>query len=119
MWVNGPFKAGTNDKAIFNAGLVDMIPEGKVGLADRGYKRQEKLSIPSVHDTDEVKTFKKRALARHETANEKLKRFNILSERFRHIGTGEEVLQKHQVVFEACCVLVQYDMECGSPLFNI
>jgi hypothetical protein len=45
-----------------------------------------------------------------------LKRYqveSILSERFRHS------IQYHKIVFEAECVITQYNMENGHPLFEI
>ena len=119
MWTNGPYPAGTNDKKIFNMGLVDEIPDGKAGIADNGYKRQPKLSLVNKQDSEEVAKFKDRALGRHETVNNKLKSFAILSHKFRHLGTGDEVLERHKVVFEAVAVLVQYDMENASPMYDV
>ena len=55
----------------------------------------------------------RRAHARHEAFNGRLKSFKVLAEKFRH---GQE---KHKSVFEAVCVIVQYDMENGRPLFDI
>ena len=60
-----------------------------------------------------VKSFKRRARARHETFNGRLKNFKILAERFRH------GVPKHKAVFEAICVIVQYDMENGHPMFDV
>lgn len=64
-------------------------------------------------DTRAIKGFKNRAKARHETFNTRLKNFKILDERFRHGVT------KHKAVFEACCVIVQYEMDNGHPLFDV
>jgi hypothetical protein len=45
-----------------------------------------------------------------------LKDFRILSERF---WSTIERLKKHQTVFEACCTLVQYDVEVENSMFAV
>ena len=59
------------------------------------------------------KKLKKTARARHKALNGRLKEFVILSGRFRH------KIEKHKIAFEAVCVIVQYSMENGRPLFPI
>ena len=117
VWMKGPFKPGENsDLQIFRKedGLKAMIPVGKKAIGDRGYRgEQGKVSIRNPHDSAEVKAFKKRARARHETFNGRIKNFKVLEERFRH------GVDKHQSVFEAVCVILQYEMENGHPLFDI
>jgi len=182
VWINGPFKGGTKDLAIFNGeaspeiydamedehednnedednaeddgdddnlafmvgqarldddsddddgefvledleeddddprvSLLSLIPDGKLVYGDKGYQGAPKhiLSGYNVCDSDEVKAFKTRVGARHETFNKRIKSFKALDDRFRH-GVA-----KHKVVFEAACVLVQYDMENGRPLFKL
>lgn len=83
-------------------------------IGDNGYIGEpEYLSTPNDLDTDEIVAFKRRARARQETINKRIKEFRILSERFRHD------IKKHKMVFEAICVMVQYDLECERPLFEI
>jgi DDE superfamily endonuclease len=124
--INGPFPAGVPDISIFrkDGGLKSKIPDGKVGTADRGYMGEPKLRPPNPQDTPLAKEFKKRAQARHETFNARLKSFKILSERFRHRHTphGKHAVtchDNHQSAFEAVCVLLQFDMDNGHPLFMI
>mgnify|MGYP006161316045 CR=1 FL=1 len=50
---------------------------------------------------------------RHETANERLKNFSILSEPFCHD------LTQHGYVFRACASLIQLSIEHGDPLFPV
>ena len=69
------------------------------------------------YDSQQVKEFKSRVKARHESANCRLKAFHILEDTFR--STGKDRLSKHKAVFEACCVLVQYEMENNRPLFKV
>lgn len=89
------------------------MPHGKKMIADNGYDGEPYLSTPNDLDTEEVAAFKRRARARQETINARIKEFRILSDRFRHD------LSKHQMVFEAVCVLVQYNLELERPLFEV
>lgn len=124
--VSGPFPAGVPDITIFRSegGLKSKLPEGKYATADRGYRGEPQLRIPNVRDAPLVKEFKKRSQARHETFNARLKSFKILSTRFRHRhshrgNNSDTCHDNHKAVFEAVCVLIQYDMENGHPLFAI
>jgi hypothetical protein len=117
-WINGPFPAAKHDIAIYrqeNSGLKWKIPEGKKVIADRGYKGKanQELSTPNIFDEEEIKIFKRRARARQESVNKKMKDFDILENRFRHS------VKKHQRVFEAVAVIVQMDMDNGMKLFPI
>ena len=53
--------------------------------------------------------------ARHENFNARLKCFKIFSETFRGSWGKKE---EHKMVFEAICILVQYEMENGHPLME-
>ena len=113
MWMNGPFPAAMNDVTIYQEhGLKAAIPEGKTVVADCGYCGQAEVATPNRQDTAEVQTFKSCARARHKSLNSRIKNFKTLAERFRHR------LEKHQAAFEAVCVICQYQMENGSPLFE-
>jgi hypothetical protein len=93
-------------------GLKSKIPAGKKVIADRIY-RDPVCSIRNPQDTPEVRKFKRRARARHETFNARIKSFKVLAEKFHH-GAA-----KHKAVFEAVCVITQYQMENGHPLFDV
>lgn len=112
--MKGPEPAATNDLTMYKApnGLKSKIPAGKKAVGDRLYK-DPTVAIRNDYDTPDVKRFKKRARGRHENFNARIKSFKILSERFRHDHT------KHGIVFEAICVICQYDMENGHPLFSV
>lgn len=114
VWMNGPFKASRHDITVFrNAGLQERIPAGHRVIGDRGYIGEPAvISTTNAHDPAALRKFKSRARARHESFNGRIKNFKSLDERFRHGVT------KHKVVFEAICVICQYQMETGSPLFN-
>jgi hypothetical protein len=118
VWLNGPTKASKHDLGIFKSpnGLKATIPEGKMAIADRGYRGKELtavLSTPNSCDPAEVRKMKSRARARHESFNAKIKNFGVLAGCFRH------TLNDHKIVFEAVCVICQYQMENGSPLFDV
>ena len=116
VWINGPTPGvETNDKGIFNRALRHLIPSGKKGLTDSGYICKYDTHILTwkrVGDTPEVRLFKRRALARQEVFNSRMKRFECLSTVFRHSEDG------HKSAFFAIAVMCQYQMELGSPLFK-
>jgi hypothetical protein len=111
--VRGPFKASVHDKTMFVAHLRDLIPDGSMGIADRGYRGAPKLSTPNNYDAPDVRDYKRRARARQESFFGRLKRFSAIRDQFRH-----KDVMKHQWSFEAVCVIVQYQFENGSALFS-
>lgn len=138
VWINGPFMASTSDTNIFlgheraktKAKLIgadgkeseepyeclyDKIPAGKKGIADNLYDGDclDKLATSNDFDAKDVRRFKRRARARHENFNDRLKSFAILDERFRH------GVPKHKTVFEAACVLCQYEIDIDHPLMDM
>jgi hypothetical protein len=117
VWMNGPFKAGTSDKKIFpKQGLMAKLASlGKKGIGDKGYsgkRYRHVMSTPNAFDTYGVKKFKSRALKRHENFNGMTKRFKCLDTRFRH-GVSE-----FKYYFESICVICQYQIENGMPLYD-
>mgnify|MGYP007080194443 CR=1 FL=1 len=115
VWMNGPFPAGKNDVSIFRSALKANMKG--MGIADKGYRGEAALlSIPTSHDTEQVREFKSRALARHEKFNGQLKNFAALSEKFRHGLEKDQMVEKHQSCFEAVTVICQCQLENGSPL---
>lgn len=121
--IRGPFPASTHDITIFRGGkkgepkdadaLIHKIPVGKKAIGDSGYKGEpDKIAVSREGDTVEVKKFKARMKARHETFNGRLKSFGILDQPFRH------KFHLHGEVFIAVCVAVQYDLENGHGLFE-
>ena len=134
VWVNGPFRGGKHDLKIYEgtedehderirkkAGLPppkiplrDMIPEGKLGIADRGYRGAgEKVATPESEHSQVLAKFMSRARCRHETFNGRLKFYKILEGRFRH------TIAQHCLVFLAICTTVQYQMDHGAELFVV
>ena len=87
-------------------------------MADRGYQSswpdEQMFALPRPEvDSSELTKFKTRARTRHESFNGRLKFFGCLNQTFHHSW------EKHQLVFEAVCVTIQYQMENGSPIFDI
>jgi hypothetical protein len=116
VWINGPFKAGENDKGNFvRHGLSDKLRAiGKNALGDRIYNgHNDVCSTFTAFDEDIGKTFKSRGQMRHEQFNGMLKGFGCLYQRFRHVDA------RFKTCFEAVSVIWQYRMEHGEPLFNI
>ena len=109
--------------SIFKEKLIHLIPEGKLAIADLGYRgAPDKATHRNPFDDPEVKDFKRRALARQETVNCRLKSFSILEDRFRTMGPprpNQSRKDKHRVVFECCAVIIQYQMENGHRLFEV
>jgi hypothetical protein len=113
--VAGPFDASTHDANIFRqSGVLDLMPTGKLGLGDSHYSgMHEVIRTKNPNDCKELATFKSRALARHETFNKRIKDFGCLHQTYRHD------LAKHKMLFEACCVVTQYQMDTDSPIFDV
>jgi hypothetical protein len=114
--MKGPTKAGGNDlSVVLRKGLKKkLIATKKKGIGDGGYiGHPGELSTPNSHDSKEAKKFKSRTLKRHENFNGLTKIFDCLSGRFRHS------VDRFKNCFEAACVICQYKMENGSPLYDI
>ena len=120
VWINGPFPAGQNDMKVFRKpdGLLSKIPDGCRAIGDEGYRGEpSKVSTRNSFNGANVKAFTSRVRARHETLNSRLKAFGVLSQMFRSKGSCR--MDKHKSVFEACCVIVQYEMDNGNSLFKV
>jgi hypothetical protein len=120
VWINGPFPASRHDITTFRSagdpenGLMAQIPDGKRAIGDSGYKGESaKISVTHAGESRDVKKFKGRVKARHETFNSRLKCFNVLDVPFRH------GFEHHKQVFEAVCLCIQYDIENGTGLFEV
>ena len=113
IWVYGYTRPGKyNDISVFRQSLKNELLAqcpGRRVIGDRGYRGEtELISTRNEFDPPEIAEFKDRALARHETFNQKLKCFACLRQRWRHS------LELHMEAFHACCVLVMTQIECGA-----
>jgi DDE superfamily endonuclease len=114
VWVNGPFPAATSDITIFRNGLKHHIPHGKRCVADKGYRGEPNyISTPNIDDGELINWYKTRARSRQESINCKIKFFRCMAQEFRHS------IEFHGCAFDAICVIVQYQLENGSTLFDI
>ena len=113
--IAGPRDASVNDLRVFREeGLMEKVPPGKRGIADSAYGSEgDVISFRNPNDEPEVKKFKARALARHESFNNRIKMFGCLAQKWRHD------LEDHKMVFEAICVIMQYQIDNGSPIFDV
>jgi hypothetical protein len=127
--IAGPFKGGTHDLEMFRQGglkeklthlnrTLRGIRRVKLCLADRGYHSKQNdeaclFSLPNGFDSKALNNYKSRGRLRHETFNGRIKNFKCLSDTFRH------GFKKHKDVFEAVVVIVQYQMDNGSPIFEV
>ena len=93
------------------------IAKGTIDWIDRSQKEwminQRMNERTNDQRTNEQRMFKRRARSRHETLNRRIKIYKCTSNCFVHS------MQKHGMVFEAVCVLVQYQIESESPLFAV
>jgi hypothetical protein len=64
-------------------------------------------------DWKELKKFKTRSWLHHESFNGRIKAFGILQNKFRH------GFEKYGFALEAAVVIVQYQMDNGSPINKI
>lgn len=119
VWVSGPHRGGKGDREIFQEGMMLKVKPGKMVIADSGYENQScpimsaMMALPSQYDPPELHNFKARARCRHESFNGRMAKFNCVSTTFRH-GT-----KKMELCIEAVIVTLQYQMENGSPLFDV
>ena len=115
---------GRNDKTMLSQGqeealdlghidgLLQMVVPGKFVVCDRGYTKfsdpeyLNKVAFKHRDDDDDLKEFKGRVCARHESVNALLKEHQILFQTFRHSK------HQHEMAFKAVCLLVQmhFDM---------
>ena len=126
MSVVGPEKAADHDMKLFRqeAKAKMLAMPGKMLIADSIYKPGQEeeyhdeevgiFAIPSSTDPAELRRFKSRARSRHESFNGRLKFFKFLQDTYH--GTN---MEQHGVAFRAICVIIQYQMDNGSPIFEV
>jgi hypothetical protein len=131
-WVNGQQLALTHDLTFLRGGkkgkekelkkssLYFKLLEGLRLVGDLACKGQpDKVSITyDAHDPATKELFA-RMKSMQETVFKRMKDFKVLQGPFRHGQGTEDKLEKIKLCFEACLVLVQYDIENGHPLFQV
>ena len=115
VWINGPFPCGRwPDLKIFRRALMNMLGLGEMVEADLGYRGEPQFArTPRTYVSRSDRRAKKKARARHETVNKRLKDFSCLAKTFRH----ERTLQRH--CFFAAAVATQLSFENGSRPWQI
>ena len=114
VWINGPFRCGANDITIARQALIPALDDGEMAEADGGYGGESfRLSTPHEANTVEEFVMKGTARHRHETANRRMKIFQVLTQPFRHD------LTKHSSAFRAVAVITQLNIQDGFPLFDV
>jgi hypothetical protein len=117
LWIYGPSPPGAqNDIAVFRTALLGKLQQLTAehgvhlrGIADKGYRGEPQyLSTRNDLDPPEIAEFKNRVMARHETFNQKMKMFDVLSGIFRHD------LELHRVCFESVAVLTVIQLQNKS-----
>ena len=115
-WWHGPFACGKyNDLTIFKDALQLYLEEDERVEADMGYMgcAPYHVKCPGGVWSDPAKEdLQKRVRSRHETCNNRLKKWNILKVPYRH-----DVLD-HQTVFGAIIALVQLSFS-SNPLYQV
>jgi hypothetical protein len=122
LWIYGPSAPGAeNDIKVFKTVLLQKLQQLTAdhgvtfrGIGDKGYRgAPEFLSTRNDLDPPEISEFKNRVLARHESFNQKLKMFDVLSGVFRHD------IELHPVCFESVGVLTCIQLQNkGLHLFD-
>jgi len=114
VWIHGPFPCGDwPDLNIFRDAIKHQLLPGECVEADDGYKAEDPLVVRApgaARYMEDQWWHKKRGKARkrHETVNQRIKQYSVLTHRFRHD------LEKHSMCFRACAVLTQLSFEFGK-----
>ena len=104
VWSNGPFPAGSFcDMRIFNSYLRKNLNNGERVIADRGYGGARCVTPRNTSSRYAARAMVYRA--NHERINGRIKRFRVLSTRFRHN------LDKHRFCFHAVANVIQLEMQ--------
>jgi hypothetical protein len=130
--MRGPFPASVHDMNVFRGGdrgdkenwdrtsLYFKMPPGMRGVGDSGYGGEpEKITVSKSEHSKEMREFLARVKNREESLHTRFSSFGVLKERFRHGKGTKQKMDFHQTCAEAVCVIVQYDLENGHPLFEV
>jgi len=114
----GPVKASEDEIGLFRKHLKGKIPPGKYVVVDKGMKsgseetERDLLAFPNPTDSKELAKFKARVRCRQEHFHSRLRKYATLE----HIWTHG--IEKHKSVVQAVCLLVQYDLDLCSEMFD-
>ena len=117
VWISGPHSPGLyNDLQIFRKALKFMLEEGERVEGDNGYMgdHPQFCKIPGGVDRDpNCQYLDQRQRNRHETVNNRFKRFCCMRTKFRHST------EKHGDCFNCVAILTQLSIQTGAGLFPI
>jgi len=117
--IDGPHQGTVSELTSFRDELKPLLPPGTMVVVDAVMKNEANpeehamLAFPNEGDGKELKKFKTRARQRQEAFHARLRKFAILRDDFRHGG-----MEKHKLVVEAVCVIVQICLDNGGMLFD-
>jgi len=118
VWAYGGVRAGEyNDLELARLCYIHKVDANEKTVADSGYKDElffvNAPSFSKYDATDPSQYALKRIMTCHETVNERLKNYAVLSEIFRRPA------HEHPKIFKACVNLVQLAIENGEPLAKL
>ena len=120
VFVEGPFRGGLGDLDMFKeSGLMRKLKKSsKMCIADGGFcsklaEECKMFALADKTDSKELNNFKSRARLQQETHNGHLKDFDALSE------TWKLSWEKHGIALRAVTVMVQCQMDNGSPIYCV
>ncbi len=100
--------------------LYFNLPKGLRLVGDSAYEGQpDKVSTTNDAHDSAMKELFARMKSLQETVFKRLKDFKVLRRPFCHGQGTKDKLEKIRLSFEACLVLVQYDIENRHPLFQV
>ena len=131
-WINGPQPASVHEITFLRGGkakkkhewkrtsLYFQLPAGLRLVGDSAYGGQtDKVSTTNDAHDPETKALFASMKSLQETSFKQFKDFGVLREAFCHGKSTEDKLRKVKLSFEACAVLIQYDLETGHRLFEV
>jgi len=114
VWVNGAYPCGSwSDVKIFRHRLKHLLAPNELVEADKGYKWDDRCRNPDSYVSRSDQRASRRARARQETINHRLKVFNVLNRTYRHDR------RKHQWCFVSCAVLVQMSINNNEKPWQV
>jgi DDE superfamily endonuclease len=114
VWANGPYPCGAfPDLRIFRDRLQNELLPGEMVVADRGYRDGRTYCNTPTGYRNSSETEKANVRSRHEHINGRIKKFKIMSTRFRARR------DKHWMAFHAIINMLQIEIEEGKPLMQV
>jgi hypothetical protein len=114
VWKNGPYPCWAfPDIKIARHKLVKELLPGEKYVADRVYFDGGQFADTPTGFSTLKQRMQSLVRAQHETVNSRLKKFHILSTRYRND------INTHYLIFHALCNVLQVEITQGAVLFHI